>query len=881
MDARSYTDFDLVIEQVGDRYRARVISSPAGQAAVEFDSLFSPLELENFVLRMGRPQRGMRRIDSPEMSSVRTFGTRLFRAVFKDDVYACYLRSLDEVLDQNRGLRIRLRIDVPAFHDLPWEYLYNPQIDQFLALSRDTPIVRYIELPYKTEALPLKPPLKILVMISSPQEYPPLDVEEEWQRLNRALQPLIDRGQVSLMRLERPTLRALQGYLRREHPHIVHFIGHGKYSEREQDGMILLEDDKHRGVPTNGQQLGAILHDEHNLRLVVLNACEGARTSAEDPYTGVAQTLVRQGLPAVLAMQFEIFEDAAVTLAQEFYGAIADGYPVDAALSEARKAIFASNNDVEWGTPVLFMRIPSGVLFRPQKASRLSAGKPLGERTAPEAAISAAELKAAAERTEREAAEQAARERAEREAIEKAAHEARASELDRLYDGAKEQMARQDWQAAINSLERIQAIDPAFPDAAELLVQAVAGSVRAEQDALERAERDAREKQAQEEQAAGLSRLYDEAQAHLAVKDWPGAIASLERIQATDPGFRDAAVLLEQAEAERQRHNEVQDLLSVGQEMVKQSDWPGAVLVFQQLLILAPDHEEAQQLLREANARIVQEKEAQERQERLAELYKAAGDKMAQKDWAEAIGLLEKIEADEPGFRDVKGLLEQARTEKKNREEFRRLVERGKKFLAKQEWAPAAEVLRGALALQAGDAEGRALLAEADRGLKASGLFDAAQKGFLAGRYSEAIAGFQAVLELDPAHAEAARLLAYTRSKLAHQAEEVRKKEDTQPVKAVSRASKPLSLPEEVRTPKPASLPEADRGEKVRVLLEAAEKNFLIGQYPEAIAKYQAVLELDPAHAEAIRLLAYTRSKLAKRPEVNKPRGGRPGDLPK
>jgi hypothetical protein len=80
---------------------------------------------------------------------------------------------------------------------------------------------------------------------------------------------------------------------------------------------------------------------------------------------GVA-TLVRQGIPAGLAMQFEIFEDAAITLAQEFYGAIADGYPVDAALSEARKAIFAANNDVEWGTPVLFMRIPNGVLFRPQ-----------------------------------------------------------------------------------------------------------------------------------------------------------------------------------------------------------------------------------------------------------------------------------------------------------------------------------------------------------------------------------------------------------------------------------------------------------------------------------------------------------------------------------
>ncbi|MGE5251568.1 MAG: CHAT domain-containing protein, partial [Bacteroidota bacterium] len=284
MDARSYANFDLVIEQAGDKYRARVVNSPAGQAAVEFDTLFSRLEVENFVLRMGRPQRGMRRIDSSEMETIRNFGARLFQTVFSHEVYACYLRSLDDVLGQNKGLRIRLRIDVPQFHDLPWEYLYNRQVDQFLALSKDTPVVRYIELPYGTQALPVKTPMKILVMISSPEGYPPLDIEEEWKRLKRALQPLIERGQVMLKRLDRPTLSALQQELRRNEVHVFHFIGHGKYFEQQQDGMLLLEDEAGRGRPTSGQHLGAILHDHHTLRLVVLNACEGARTSAEDPY---------------------------------------------------------------------------------------------------------------------------------------------------------------------------------------------------------------------------------------------------------------------------------------------------------------------------------------------------------------------------------------------------------------------------------------------------------------------------------------------------------------------------------------------------------------------------------------------------------------------
>ena len=75
-----------------------------------------------------------------------------------------------------------------------------------------------------------------------------------------------------------------------------------------------------------------LLHDHESLRVAVLNACEGARTSKQDPFAGSAQTLVQQGIPAVIAMQFEIADDVASTFAHEFYGALADGYPIDAAV---------------------------------------------------------------------------------------------------------------------------------------------------------------------------------------------------------------------------------------------------------------------------------------------------------------------------------------------------------------------------------------------------------------------------------------------------------------------------------------------------------------------------------------------------------------------
>jgi hypothetical protein len=337
MDEIRYLDFDLLIERAGEGYTARVLNSPAGQATADFRLPFSELELENFLLRVGRTRRGVRRLESPEMEAAKSFGGRLFQAVFGDAVRGCFRSSLDEANRQDAGLRVRLRLaNAPELADVPWEYLYNPSLNRFLVLSVETPLVRYLELPERIQPLAVKPPLRVLVMISSPSDHPPLDVEEEWAKLKEALGDLEQRGLVALERLEEATLTALQRRLRRGEYHVFHFIGHGGFDERTQDGMLLIEDEQGRGRPVSGQYLGMLLHDERTLRLAILNACEGARTSRTDPFAGTAQSLVQQGIPAVIAMQFEITDEAAITLAHEFYAALADGYPVDGALAEAR-----------------------------------------------------------------------------------------------------------------------------------------------------------------------------------------------------------------------------------------------------------------------------------------------------------------------------------------------------------------------------------------------------------------------------------------------------------------------------------------------------------------------------------------------------------------
>ena len=116
-----------------------------------------------------------------------------------------------------------------------------------------------------------------------------------------------------------------------------------------------------------------LLHDQDSLRLAILNACEGARSSRQDPFAGSAQSLVQQGIPAVIAMQFEIADDVASTFAHEFYGALADGLPIDASVTEARKAIFAGGREIEWATPVLYLRAPDGRIFDVAPAGKTAA----------------------------------------------------------------------------------------------------------------------------------------------------------------------------------------------------------------------------------------------------------------------------------------------------------------------------------------------------------------------------------------------------------------------------------------------------------------------------------------------------------------------------
>jgi CHAT domain-containing protein len=331
---------------------------------------FSDAEVEQFISQVGRPYRHDRIYASP-LTEAKRFGGELFRSLFRDQVYGLYRDARSEARGSGHGLRITLCLSgSPELIAVPWEYLF--EAPRFLAMSTSTPVVRYLDLPRGQPSLAVEPPLRILGVVSSPADHERLDTERERINLESALSRLSATGAVELCWLEQATLESLARTLQTDTFHAVHYIGHGSYDAHSNCGLLMLEDDSGWARAVNGEQLGTLMNESQSLRLVVLNACGGARTGRINPFAGMAESLVQHEIPAVVAMQFEITDEAATTFADGFYSAIATGSPADAAVAAARSTMFAHRtDDIAWGTPVLYMRVQDGrVLLVPEARPR-------------------------------------------------------------------------------------------------------------------------------------------------------------------------------------------------------------------------------------------------------------------------------------------------------------------------------------------------------------------------------------------------------------------------------------------------------------------------------------------------------------------------------
>ncbi len=297
-------------------------------------------------------------------------GERLFALLFGDPRLQA---AWAEARGQSPARRVRLRIDPGASElaTIPWELLREVipgEPPRTLAAQPSTPFSRYLAGTWRPGHAVLERPLRLLVAIANPDDLAerglaPLDAAAERHALEEALAGP-DAPGLEVSFLDSPvTLPALEAALRRDGPHLLHLIAHGRFSETSGQAALYLADADNRIALVRDAELAEMLARQgESLRLVFLASCQSATRSPADAFRGLAPRLIAAGVPAVLAMQDRVPIATARTFAGTFYRRLLDHGVVDLAANEARSALLTHQLPGA-AIPVLFLRLRNARLF--------------------------------------------------------------------------------------------------------------------------------------------------------------------------------------------------------------------------------------------------------------------------------------------------------------------------------------------------------------------------------------------------------------------------------------------------------------------------------------------------------------------------------------
>jgi CHAT domain len=380
----TYRDFSIEMTNWKDdgTFTVRVIGKTPTGGEMRAD------EAEQATYRPGEFNRllGLLESRNANQSQLIELGEKLAALLLPGRVRAFYEKSLD-ALKEDEGLRLRLRIDPLKLAALPWEYTYVKRTfgekvsSDFLSLQRRVSITRYETIGAPLQPLTGKEKFRVVIALANPmienpedfpnQSLPSLDLDADRRAILSAIGGLKTRTQAVEPIVLQPATREhlLKSIANAD---IFHFAGHGVFEGSEltsegtlrKKGKILLQTEEATEDRFDSDQLAVILSNA-GVRLAVLGACNSATRDAGGAWTGVAPALVRENIPAVVAMQYKVRDRNASYFMAFLYARVLAGSTIDEAVFEGRQAIFTQNGleDRDWGVPVLYLRAEDGFLF--------------------------------------------------------------------------------------------------------------------------------------------------------------------------------------------------------------------------------------------------------------------------------------------------------------------------------------------------------------------------------------------------------------------------------------------------------------------------------------------------------------------------------------
>lgn len=262
-------------------------------------------------------------------------GTRLAAFLDGDE------RWLTGVLDRPPGSTLRITAAERLRH-LPWELLARD--GSFLTVSGHAPLlpVRAVgtNAALTSPVTPGNRPLRVLFMATSPEGVEPvLGYEAE----EAAILAATARTGTDLVVEESGTLDGLR-FLSLDygagHFDVLHLSGHASLTKDGQP-VFLVENEYGGPAYATADQIAQAMEGRWP-RLVFVSGCLTGNAPDGGSFPSMSESLVREGAPAVLGWALPVGDVTATEFAAELYRSLADGQPLDRAVVEARRHLYAN-----------------------------------------------------------------------------------------------------------------------------------------------------------------------------------------------------------------------------------------------------------------------------------------------------------------------------------------------------------------------------------------------------------------------------------------------------------------------------------------------------------------------------------------------------------
>ncbi len=302
------------------------------------------------------------------ISTLVNLGQALHKALFTGQLHDSWITAQGVAQNRQDLLRLRIGMKDSRLQQLPWEALHAGT--RPLATGTDVIFSRYIldrrqghsvHLAKRSEP---EKPLKILMVIASPDDQERLELKQEVNHLQSELHPvgaedddsLLD---VQLKILEQPGRAELTQELDRGNYQVLHYAGHSNLGNSGGD-LYLVSRQTGLSERLSGEDLAGLLVN-NGIKLAVFNSCKGGYSSSSElgwQERNLAQALVNRGMPSVIAMAERIPDHVAITFTQLLYRNLKKGQSIDLSLNRTRQGLISAygSHQFYWALPTLYMQ---------------------------------------------------------------------------------------------------------------------------------------------------------------------------------------------------------------------------------------------------------------------------------------------------------------------------------------------------------------------------------------------------------------------------------------------------------------------------------------------------------------------------------------------